>query len=88
MLNEARDSVTRWKAQNDNLFFFLASRHCGGWLGLFIEHLVGAQEIKGLETPFKLAQPPAKTAQNPTQNNGAQSKSGFVPKIYQKNEKI
>jgi hypothetical protein len=56
-------------------------------LGLFVEHLVGAQKIKGLETPFKSAQPPAKTTQNPTQNNGAQSKSGFVPKIYQKNEK-
>jgi hypothetical protein len=56
-------------------------------LGLFVEHLVGAQKIKGLETPFKSAQPLAKKTQNPTQNNGAQSKSGFVPKIYQKNEK-
>jgi hypothetical protein len=56
-------------------------------LGLFVEHLVGAQKIKGLKTPFKSAQPPTKTAQKPTQNNGAQFKSGFVPNIYQKNEK-
>jgi hypothetical protein len=62
----------------------LASRHCGGWLGLFVEHLVGAQKIKGLGTPFKSAQPPAKIAQNQLQTNGSQSKSGFVPKINQK----
>jgi hypothetical protein len=49
---------------------------------------VGAPKIKGFETPFKQAQPPTKIAQNQTQNNGAQSKSGFVPKINQKNEKI
>jgi hypothetical protein len=45
-------------------------------LGLFVEHLVGAQKIKGLKIPFKSTQPPAKTAQKPTQNSGAQSKSG------------
>jgi hypothetical protein len=49
---------------------------------------VGAPKIKGLETPFKQAQPPAKIDQNQTQNNGAQYKSGFVTKINQKNEKI
>jgi hypothetical protein len=48
---------------------------------------VGAQKIKGLETPSKSAQPPAKTTQNQLQTNGSQSKSGFVPKINQKNEK-
>jgi hypothetical protein len=42
----------------------LASRHYGGWLGLFVKHLVGASKIKGLETPFKQAQPPAKMAHN------------------------
>jgi hypothetical protein len=49
---------------------------------------VGAQKKKGLETPSKLAQPPAKTAQKQLQTNGSQSKSGFVPKINKKNEKI
>jgi hypothetical protein len=53
-------------------------------LGLFVEHLVGAQKIKGLKTPFKSTQPPAKTAQNQLQTNGSQSKSGFVPKINKK----
>jgi hypothetical protein len=48
---------------------------------------VGAQKLKGLKTPFKSTQPPAKTTQNPTQNNGAQSKNGFVPKIYQEKKK-
>jgi hypothetical protein len=58
--------------------------HYGGWLGLFVEHLVGAPKIKGLETPFKQAQPPAKRSHNQQHNNGAQSKSGFVPKISKK----
>jgi hypothetical protein len=49
---------------------------------------VGAQKTKALETPFKSAQPPAKTTQNQLQTNGSQSKSGFVPKINQKNEKM
>jgi hypothetical protein len=47
---------------------------------------VGAQKIKGLKTPFKSTQPLAKRAKNQQQINGSQSKSGFVPKIYQKNE--
>jgi hypothetical protein len=34
-----------------------------------------------LETPFKQAQPPAKRSHNQQHNNGAQSKSGIVPKI-------
>jgi hypothetical protein len=55
-------------------------------LGLFVEHLVCAPKIKGLETPLKSAQPPAKSTQNQSQINGAQSKSGFVPKINKKNE--
>jgi hypothetical protein len=46
---------------------------------------VGAQKIKGLKTPFKSTQPPTKRAKNQQQINGSQSKSGFVPKIYQKN---
>jgi hypothetical protein len=53
-------------------------------LGLFVEHLVGAPKIKGLETPFKQTQPPAKIAHNHYPINGAQSKSGFVPKISKK----
>jgi hypothetical protein len=53
-------------------------------LGLFVEHLVCDPKIKGLETPFKQAQPPAKMSQNQHQINGAQSKSGFVPKNYEK----
>jgi hypothetical protein len=57
------------------------------WLRLFVEHLVCDPEIKGLETPFKQAQPPAKKCTKPTPNNGAQSKSGFVPKNYEKNGK-
>jgi hypothetical protein len=56
-------------------------------LGLFVEHLVGAQKIKGLKTPSKSTQPPAKMTHNQQQINGSQSKSGFVPKIYKKNEK-
>jgi hypothetical protein len=56
-------------------------------LGPFIKHLVGAPKIKGLETLFKQAQPPATIAHNQHQNNGAQSKSGIVPKISKKNEK-
>jgi hypothetical protein len=64
----------------------LASMHYGGWLRLFVEHLVCDPKIKGLETPFKQPQSPAKNAQNQHQNNGAQSKSGFVPKNYEKNE--
>jgi hypothetical protein len=48
---------------------------------------VGAQKIKSLKTPSKSTQPPAKITQNQQQINGSQSKSGFVPKIYQKNEK-
>jgi hypothetical protein len=48
---------------------------------------VDAQKIKVWGTPFKLAQPPAKTAQNQLQTNGSQSKSGFVPKINKKMKK-
>jgi hypothetical protein len=33
-------------------------------LGLFVEHLVGTPNSKGLKTLFKSAQPPAKTTQN------------------------
>jgi hypothetical protein len=45
-------------------------------------------KIKGLENPFEKAQPPAKNQkQQPTQNNWAQSKSGFVPKIKKKMKK-
>jgi hypothetical protein len=44
-------------------------------------------EIKGLENPFELSLTPCKIEAQPTQNNWAQSKSGFVPKINQKNEK-
>jgi hypothetical protein len=47
---------------------------------------VGAPKIKGLETPSKQAQPPAKSTQNQSQINGAQSKRGFVPKINKKIE--
>jgi hypothetical protein len=65
----------------------LASRHDGCWLGLFVEHLVGAQKLKGLKTPFKSTQPPAKTTPNKQKTNGSQSKNGFVPKINKKNEK-
>jgi hypothetical protein len=57
-------------------------------LGLFVEYLVCDPKIKGFETPFKQAQPPAKNAQNQHQHNEVQSKSGFVPKISRKNEKI
>jgi hypothetical protein len=64
----------------------LASRHDGCWLGLFVEHLVGAQKLKGLKTPFKSTQPPAKTTPNKQKINGSQSKNGFVPKINKKNE--
>jgi hypothetical protein len=55
-------------------------------LGLFVEHLVCALKIKGLETPLKSAQPLAKSTQNQSQIIGAQSKSGFVPKINKNNE--
>jgi hypothetical protein len=54
-----------------------------GW-GLFIEHLVGAQKLKGLKTPFKSTKPPAKTTPNKQKINGSQSKNGFVPKINKK----
>jgi hypothetical protein len=56
-------------------------------LGLFVEHLVGAQKIKGLKTPFKSTQSPAKTTPNKQKTNGSQYKNGFVPKINKKNEK-
>jgi hypothetical protein len=56
-------------------------------LGNFLEHLVGAQNPKGLKTPFKTTQPPAKSNPNNQKNNGSQSKNGFVPKIEEKNEK-
>jgi hypothetical protein len=52
--------------------------------GQFVEHLVCSPNSKGLTTPFKNAQPPAKIAQNQHKTNWAQSKSGFVPKINQK----
>jgi hypothetical protein len=65
----------------------LASRHDGFWLGLFVEHLVGAQKLKGLKTPSKSTRPPAKTNPNNYKTNGSQSKNGFVPKINEKNEK-
>jgi hypothetical protein len=42
---------------------------------------------KGLATLLKNAQPPAEMDHNRHKNNWAQSKSGFVPKINQKNEK-
>jgi hypothetical protein len=48
---------------------------------------VCAPKIKGFETPFKSDQLPAKTKQNQPQNNGAQSKSGIVPKINKKMKK-
>jgi hypothetical protein len=41
---------------------------------------------KGFGNPFQTCPTPAKNAQNQHQNNGAQSKSGFVPKNYEKNE--
>jgi hypothetical protein len=44
-------------------------------------------EIKGLENPFELSPTPCKIEAQPTQNNWAQSKSGFVPKINQKKKK-
>jgi hypothetical protein len=55
--------------------------------GQFVEHLVCSPKLKGLETPFKQAQPPAKTHKQPTQNQGAQSQSGLVPLIKQKIKK-
>jgi hypothetical protein len=57
-------------------------------LGQFVEHLVCSPNSKGLTTLLKNAQPPAKIEHNQPKNNWAQSKSGFVPKINQKNEKI
>jgi hypothetical protein len=39
---------------------------------------------KGLETLPNSAQPPAQIKQNQHQQQGAQSKSGFVPKISKK----
>jgi hypothetical protein len=56
-------------------------------LGNFLEHLVGAQNPKGLKTLFKTIQPPAKTNPNNQQSNGSQSKNGFVPKIEEKKMK-
>jgi hypothetical protein len=56
-------------------------------LGLFVEHLVGAQKLKGLKTLFKSTQPPAKATPHNQKTNGSQSKNGFVPKINKKNEK-
>jgi hypothetical protein len=38
-------------------------------LGNFLEHLVGAQNPKGLKTLFKTIQPPAKTNPNNQQSN-------------------
>jgi hypothetical protein len=54
-------------------------------LGIFVEHLVCNPKIKGLETPFKSPQLPAKTKNNQSQQQWAQSKSGFVPKINETN---
>jgi hypothetical protein len=48
---------------------------------------VGAQKLRGLKSPSKSNQPPAKTNPNNQKNNGSQSKNGFVPKIDEKNEK-
>jgi hypothetical protein len=56
-------------------------------LGQFVENLVYSPKSKGLETPFKQAQPPAKTHKQPTQNQRAQSQSGLVPLIEQKIKK-
>jgi trehalose-6-phosphate synthase len=56
-------------------------------LGQFIKHLVCSPKSKGLETPFKQAQPPAKTHKQSTQNHGAQSQNGLVPLIEQKIKK-
>jgi hypothetical protein len=56
-------------------------------LGNFLEHLVGAQNPKGLKTPFKTTQPPAKSNPNNQKSNGSQSKNGFVPKIKEKKMK-
>jgi hypothetical protein len=36
-------------------------------LGNFLEHLVGAQNPKGLKTPFKTTQPPAQSTKNQPQ---------------------
>jgi hypothetical protein len=65
----------------------LSSRHDECWLGNFVEQLVGAQKLRGLKSPSKSNQPPAKTNPNNQKTNGSQSKNGFVPKIDEKNEK-
>jgi hypothetical protein len=47
-------------------------------LGNFLEHLVGAQNPKGLKTPLKTTQPPAQTNTESNPNN-------IEPTIYKKN---
>jgi hypothetical protein len=55
------------------------SRHDGGSLGQFVEHLVCSPNSKGLRTLLKLIPTPCKTEEKSTQTQGAQSKNGFVP---------
>jgi hypothetical protein len=63
--------------------------HFEMWLRLFVEHLVSDPEIKGLETPFKQAQPPTKkNAQNQHQTMGHNPRMGLCPKTTKKLEKM
>jgi hypothetical protein len=67
----------------------LSSMHFEMWLRLFVEHLVSNPEIKGLETPFKQAQPPTKkNAQNQHQTMGHNPRMGLCPKTTKKLEKM
>jgi hypothetical protein len=65
----------------------LASRHDECWLGNFVEQLVGAQKLKGLTTPFKSTQPPAKKTRNQPQTVGHSPKMDLCPKSRRKNKK-
>jgi hypothetical protein len=56
-------------------------------LGIFVEHLVGAQKLKGLKSPFKSTQPPAKTTRNQPQTVGHSPKMDLCPKSRRKNKK-
>jgi hypothetical protein len=56
-------------------------------VGAFCRTLGGRPKNKGFENPFQINPTPCKNDSKPTTNQWAQSKSGFVPKIYQKNEK-
>jgi hypothetical protein len=57
----------------------LPSRHAGGSLGLFVEHLVCTLKTKGLKTPSQINPTPCKKRLSKHKQQKAQSVDGFVP---------